>query len=180
MCVCPSTCCPAKIPYQTCDCVLRSARGCWRSTRRWWRTGTSITRTRGWRTSSARATSSSHQNKVGDRGESSAGWLNSSCHSARIVFRLPQEHVCVSKPVFLLHKTNLLKPPPHVVFPSCSQNASKRCGKETWGPKEGLRRLRAMALKRKSGRRTTLRSCEEQQPPRRETLKTTQNLSLTF
>lgn len=32
----------------------------------WWRTGTSIIRTRGWRISSVRTTSSRHQSKVGD------------------------------------------------------------------------------------------------------------------
>lgn len=46
-------------------CVV-SVRRCWSTMRRWWRTGTSIIRTRGWRTSSVRITSSRHQSEVDD------------------------------------------------------------------------------------------------------------------
>lgn len=41
-----------------------SVRRCWRSTRRWWRIGTSTIRTRGWRSSSVRITFSRHPTKV--------------------------------------------------------------------------------------------------------------------
>lgn len=55
------------ISFKMCVCVCDdSVRRCWSSLRRLWRTGTSIIRTRGWRTSCARITSWRHRNKVED------------------------------------------------------------------------------------------------------------------